>query len=341
MSRFLIAPSPHLSPVFVHDTSRSSLHFLSFMSQLYGHSTPINAIATDYNSVAALLEAQYSIWLGKAFNVAALTFVSWDFALTFNDEIEYIWKRRWNTMRVLYTVTRYFIPVSISVNSITLFHPTISPRSCDIVTRIGATFALVAISAMMVLLLVRVWVMWDKSTWMLVALLALFSGMQIVSVTSIITAAHRMHAIENPLPGIMTGCVVPSTNQPDWFRVLLSGLIYETIVFSLTVYQAWRSYKRSMRTPLLAHLVRDGALYFLVVAVVVLLTLIGTTYTATLPAALGSGMYISVMSSMCCRLVLRLRSYAYTAPTISPIEDDLPMTTLPPSSRSENPLTYA
>ncbi|QRV72402.1 hypothetical protein RhiJN_00416 [Ceratobasidium sp. AG-Ba] len=79
-----------------------------------------------------------------------------------------------------------------------------------------------------------------------------------------------------------------------------------------------------MGTPLLAYIVRDGAGYFLVVICSMLLTTIGSMFPSTLPTAIGSGAFLGVMSSMCCRLVLRLRSYTATTPGFSVLEHESP-----------------
>ncbi|KAF8603529.1 hypothetical protein BDV93DRAFT_523300 [Ceratobasidium sp. AG-I] len=299
------------------------------------HSAPVDHVAVNPDLVAALLEASNSIWLAKLFNVGALTFVSWDIVLTLDDEVEYVWKSRWNPIRALYMIVRYFILFSISMDSIILFHPTISPGSCDVVIRIGTTLSLVGMAATMLLLLVRVWVMWYKDLWVLIALLASFFTLQIASISMLIPGVYMMSAIENPLPGILTGCAVPFTAKVHWIWPLLCGLIYETILFGLTIYQAWRLNRERIRAPILTHLVLDGVLYFLVVFTVALLTIIGTTNPKTLRAAIGSGMFPGVTSAMCCRLVLRLRSYVYAVPSLSVIENDFPMTALPSHSRSE------
>lgn len=276
--------------------------------------------------IATLLEVHSGLQLAKIFNIVALTFLSWDIVITLDAEIEYIWKSRWNTIRVLYMIARYFSLVTIGTHSIILFHPTISLSSCNVALRVSVTLTVVGIASTMLLLLLRVWVMWDKSLWVLFPLLALYTGVQIIPVVLLVPSVYRMNAIENPLPGILTGCTTPFTAEFPWFRPLLCGLAYETTLFGLTVYQAWRSYKACMQIPLLTHLAKDGAVYFLVVVVTILLTLIGTTNTKTLPAAMNSGMFLGVTSSMCCRLVLRLRSYAYAIPTLSLTEDDHSMT---------------
>ncbi|KAF8603528.1 hypothetical protein BDV93DRAFT_556546 [Ceratobasidium sp. AG-I] len=237
---------------------------MSWFHGAHQHLAPVGNAVVNPDLIGALLEASNSLWLAKLFNVGALTIVSWDIVLTFNDEVEYVWKSRWNPIRALYMTIRYFILVAISLDSIILFHPTISPSryACDIVIRTSTTLSLVGMAATMLLLLIRVWVMWCKNLWVLIALLASFFTLQVASISMII-------------PGVY------------------------------------------------------------VVITVVVLTIIGTTNIKTLRAAIGSGMFLGVTSSMCCRLVLRLRSYVYTVPTLSMIGDDFPMTILPSQSRSE------
>ncbi|KAG8776314.1 hypothetical protein FRC12_000991 [Ceratobasidium sp. 428] len=109
--------------------------------------------------------------------------------------------------------------------------------------------------ASVVLLLLRVWIMWDRSTRMLVFLLIVFGLFQLVPVVLLGSSAEDMHAVPNPLPGILTGCVVPFTAQFQWVKLLLCHLLYESTLFILTVLQVWRSSRQGMVTPVLGYIV--------------------------------------------------------------------------------------
>ncbi|KAF8603531.1 hypothetical protein BDV93DRAFT_556549 [Ceratobasidium sp. AG-I] len=204
-----------------------------------------NAIA-DPGPIATLLEVYSSLWLAKLCNVAALAFFSWDIVLTLNDEIEYVWNSRWNAIRVLYMITRYFTLLSI-------------------------------------------WWYELDHTWVLVPLLVLYLGVQVISTVLLVQGIYLMGAVENPLPGLLTGCSTPFMPDVRWLGLFLCGIIYETILFVLSIYQGWRSHKNHIHFPLLSYLVKDGAVYFLVAVATILVTLIGTTNRMTLPAATSSG----------------------------------------------------
>ncbi|KAG8738790.1 hypothetical protein FRC12_016564, partial [Ceratobasidium sp. 428] len=172
-----------------------------------------------------------------------------------------------------------------------------------------------------VLLLLRVWGTWGKNPRILLFLLAVFTCFELIPLVLLGRRIDEMRAIQNPLPGILTGCIIPFNLKFQWFRLFLCSLVYETILFTLTAIQAWQSYRYGMGTPLLAYIVRDGAGYFLVVVCAMLLTTIGTIFPSTLPAAVGSGAFLAVMSSMCCRLVLRLRSYTANTVEFSAVDN--------------------
>ncbi|KAF8480582.1 hypothetical protein JB92DRAFT_1761020 [Gautieria morchelliformis] len=40
--------------------------------------------------------------------VAALAMLTYDYALTFDDEFEFVWKRRWSLGKILFIFNRYF-----------------------------------------------------------------------------------------------------------------------------------------------------------------------------------------------------------------------------------------
>ncbi|KAH7343887.1 hypothetical protein B0J17DRAFT_714042 [Rhizoctonia solani] len=122
---------------------------------------------------------------------------------------------------------------------------------------------------------------------------------------------QKLDVIDNPLPGLLTGCVTTSSSSASvhWVQLFISSLAYESTLFLLTVARAWSLNRRGVGTPIMTLLTRDGAWYFLVVIVFVGLTAAGTLIPQTQMAALLSQSFVAVISCTCCRLLLRLRGF--------------------------------
>ncbi|KAG2342232.1 hypothetical protein BDR05DRAFT_371907 [Suillus weaverae] len=72
------------------------------------------------------------------FVVAASAGVIYDWALTFGQEVELIWRQRWSLMTVLYLIVRYVgIGFSVSIISITI--PTFSTTDAWICQAVSCT----------------------------------------------------------------------------------------------------------------------------------------------------------------------------------------------------------
>lgn len=55
--------------------------------------------------------------------VASFAILLYDYALSFSDELQYIWSARWNTGKWLYLAIRYIATVEITVTTIISLAP--------------------------------------------------------------------------------------------------------------------------------------------------------------------------------------------------------------------------
>ncbi|CAE6478438.1 unnamed protein product [Rhizoctonia solani] len=120
---------------------------------------------------------------------------------------------------------------------------------------------------MMCILLLRVWALWGRKPWMLIALLLVFASSQLPPALLVGKTIQKLEVIDNPLPGLLTGCVTTSSSSASahWVQLFISSLTYESTLFLLTLVRAWSLNRRGAGTPIMTLMTRDGAWYFLVV----------------------------------------------------------------------------
>ncbi|KAJ8093112.1 hypothetical protein PM082_020597 [Marasmius tenuissimus] len=102
--------------------------------------------------------------LVKIFNVSSAFLFIYDFLLTLDLEVWYIWQARWTFVKVLYIVQRY-LPFLDSVGLVLYysFGANLSPRSCGVLYSLaGWTFAM-GILMSEALLAIRLWAVWGKT----------------------------------------------------------------------------------------------------------------------------------------------------------------------------------
>ncbi|KAG8745554.1 hypothetical protein FRC10_007732 [Ceratobasidium sp. 414] len=184
------------------------------------------------------------------------------------------------------------------------------PR-CEAEIRVIAALGIFSNSVMMCILGLRVWAIWGREYWMLAILSLIFLSSNLPPAILIGGEIQKLIVIDNPLPGILTGCVViyQSNLGANWVRLYVCVLIYDSALFVLTLLRAWILHRRGVGTPIMALLTWDGAWYFLVTVVSVSLTIVGTSLRKTEAAALLSLFFIAIMASAGSRLLLRLRGF--------------------------------
>ncbi|KAG9098498.1 hypothetical protein FS749_003671 [Ceratobasidium sp. UAMH 11750] len=84
---------------------------------------------------------------------------------------------------------------------------------------------------------------------------------------------------------------------------------YEATLFALTLLRAWILHREGANTPIITLLTRDGAWYFLVALGSVSMMAVWTTIPRMRAAAFYSQLHMAIVSSACCRLLLRLRGF--------------------------------
>ncbi|CUA78198.1 hypothetical protein RSOLAG22IIIB_02816 [Rhizoctonia solani] len=273
---------------------------------------------------ALLIQVATSLKATTYLAVASLCVLVYDFAITIDQEVKFVWRQRWSFGKVMYIFIRYATILMMLGHvacmyaylyySSTLFKPT---QLCSYFTRryrcrcraIETTFVwseVIIIIAGSSVLIVRTWLLWGGGRWVLAGLiggLILASGLS----TYYVYIEMTDFGILSVNPQLFRGCVV-RISSTTW-RPILSPLLYETFVIVLTVAKISTTPNRA---PLLIRLFVDGTLYYIAVATVLLFTTIGAAYTPTHALAVGSGFHTVCISIGCSRLFLSLHSWAYT-----------------------------
>ncbi|KAG8699166.1 hypothetical protein FRC08_005461 [Ceratobasidium sp. 394] len=138
--------------------------------------------------------------------------------------------------------------------------------------------------------MLRVWAIWGLKNRVLAVLLLTFVVSQLPSTVVVSKGSRGLQVIENPLPGILTGCTVlaESSLKTNWSNAYLGIIGYEATLFALTLLRAWILRTEGADTPIIKLLTRDGAWYFMVAIGSASLAAIGARIPKTRDAALAS-----------------------------------------------------
>ncbi|KAF8967890.1 hypothetical protein BDZ97DRAFT_1977088 [Flammula alnicola] len=203
---------------------------------------------------------------------AGLTFLCWEILITLNDEVELMWTqpRRVTIVRVLYFFVRYFaLAVQINnavVSKILNDRYPVPWETCRMWLVYQATSIYLLLSAVDIILMIRVYAFYNRSRWIgLLMIFLLFCRVGLSTAGAILTV---------PGQEFNESCLnenVPSLVMYFFMRVFccflveMGELIIQCTVLGLTFFKHVMAVRAGWgRTPLVSLLCKDGATAFTV-----------------------------------------------------------------------------
>ncbi|KAJ3503715.1 hypothetical protein NLJ89_g8309 [Agrocybe chaxingu] len=252
---------------------------------------------------AILANIARNLRISKSVQLAGFVILLYDHALTFDDEVERIWKHRLSGASLLFLLNRYISPLR-SIVAITAFHyPHWTGAACsNFVQFLGASSVSVS-SLCGLLMILRVYALYHRSNILLVLLLSVWTAQLVSSAVGISTAG----VLQLPPGPMFVGCILTATSK--WLAVNWAGpLLLDGAIFFLTLWRTREYLRSSDKIPLLHILVRDGTLYFLVIFLVNLSNAFLYFFAPDNLKSVASSLTVMLTSTMVSRLVLNLRS---------------------------------
>ncbi|OBZ79808.1 hypothetical protein A0H81_01303 [Grifola frondosa] len=263
-----------------------------------GGSCLLRTMATSF-SVQSALDA------GKRSRIGALALLAYDILLTLDLEVKHIWpqsKRRpafW-----FYVYNRLFALFYLIFDSIPL-----SPNASDIKDQICVIYlacdhvvALLTTTLVQVILLLRIYALYDRSRRVLI-FLAVSLCIEAIA-TAVVIAATMVHIEHFPVESTSTGCSY--TGTPIYSAFLwVPALLFEPVLFAFAAWKAWQLHNVSGGTSLIARIVRDSLFYFILVFAELLVSAIIWSHfpeyinimmpwSSAIPSFLGSRMLLNM-----------------------------------------------
>lgn len=243
-------------------------------------------------------------------SLAGLVILLYDHLLTLDDEIRYVWKTQWTVPKCLFLLNRYTVPTAMILHTwqlMGLANPPPTNTFCKVWLPLALYLGILSIANGGFIVLLRLWVLWNRRTRLVVWTLLFFIATQIASVAVVSWVVVQM------LPTITYSPVVRScilSERVSLQGLFLPGVIFEVMVFGTTCYNALDK-PRERNRPLAQQLYKDGLVYF-----VVLTSLRLANFIISILAPL-SLIFLGVFFVWCAtnvtvsRLVLNIRREAY------------------------------
>ncbi|KAH9963771.1 hypothetical protein BC827DRAFT_88101 [Russula dissimulans] len=196
-------------------------------------------------------------------SAVALAMFVYDYMLTFEDEVRYIWRRPVTNVKVLYIVLRYGVAFAelVYFQALSGLTTHMSHNVCVgaiLVVAIAGSMALVLANYIM---LIRVYTLWDHRKWMLRTLHVGYFVSVCATIAFVASSIVQLlpHMVYDPY--IFHMCLIVG-RSPYWIGIWLSQVFFDVFLFILTLFNA-ASRPRRANVKIITDLRRDGCLFYL------------------------------------------------------------------------------
>ncbi|KAH0835715.1 hypothetical protein J3R83DRAFT_9536 [Lanmaoa asiatica] len=203
----------------------------------------------------------------------------WDHILTFPDEVELIWMARLSIPKVLFLLNRYVVPLAMIVQSHVQWYYAVSiscgehisfrlagvglikfVQFCKLWYAIAVAVGMLSIATSNFLILLRLWVLWDRRPRLMLGTFMFFVVTQIVALSF---AGYVIHGMLPTLAFEPLLRVCMPMSKPNFVMLWSPGIAFELMIFLMTMCNALDR-PRSRNAQMAKIMYRDGSMYFFV-----------------------------------------------------------------------------
>ncbi|KAF4610326.1 hypothetical protein D9613_010453 [Agrocybe pediades] len=254
-----------------------------------------------------------SLWAATA--VTALVAQVWDTLINFTDEVEYLWRGKFNRIKALYFVMRYMMLIAHIMSQILSHHlrQIKSPsRLCPVIFMYKTIVPSMSLMMVEIILLIRVYALFNQSKRAKYFLLSIFFISATLEMTglALVVASHTE----------ATDCVVVKPNHTYMTIYAVGAGTSQSVILSGTIFKYVTRRKSGWtRTPLTSLMLREGIWAFFGVIALVLVSMLYEAHRIRLSQSelpdfseAGLAWYIAFLSMAGSRLILNMRKVFVT-----------------------------
>ncbi|KAF7759880.1 hypothetical protein Agabi119p4_11575 [Agaricus bisporus var. burnettii] len=233
--------------------------------------------------------------------LAGTTLIVFDWILTFSSEVELIWKVKWNAIKVLYLITRYFPLAFIPLDLLYIFTGAFSIRGCVAVYNTIMIMYIISLLTAEFIFTIRTVAVWEKDKRVAYILFGTFSTMCMVIPTLIGIHLSKTTQELNGFKEVQGQCS-PISDKSYKFLVATFTVTaaYDTTILMFMVIRALSTSRWRIDSYLFKTVYGDGIAFYIYIFGVSLVNIIFIFNT--------SGFFLLLQASfhsiLACRVVL-------------------------------------
>jgi len=196
--------------------------------------------------------------------LVSYTVLIYEHIITFDDEVELVWKRKKGPIIYLFLMLRYLVPIAFIVNLYAYFSPVWSPVMCAHFVRYEGVMHAFEIYIVGLMMMLRVKALYPGNKW-IPWLLSFYVAIE-ASVTSYLLV-HGIPVIHNPSSGVEACTMIFDETISDVASSSFAWLplLYDSVILGMTLNRTIPATRGHRAGVLIKQIFRDGILYFVVI----------------------------------------------------------------------------
>ncbi|KAH7925234.1 hypothetical protein BV22DRAFT_1046891 [Leucogyrophana mollusca] len=212
--------------------------------------------------VSELIQVGYDMQLTKYLGAVSVAILIYDYLLTFERELKYVWHFPWSTVKVLFFYTRYmpFIDTIVMILYRDLLWGS-SDSTCHIALGAVSWMYVVGMTGAECLLLIRTWAVWERRTKVAIAL-----GVHAIGTLAAICYSTTIYVesfVFTSMP-LFSGCFATQASNISYVNWSLF-MVAESVYLGFMLAKAYPLYRQGRDlTELYKILLKDGIAFYVV-----------------------------------------------------------------------------
>ncbi|KAJ8697608.1 hypothetical protein PTI98_004394 [Pleurotus ostreatus] len=190
---------------------------------------------TSMPSFVIDISVLFVVKVGTYITVCSAAILVYDYFLTLQDEVQYVWRTHWCLGKVLYLASKYLILVVFLVELHWITSRNVSEAECRIFNTILHYSYLLAVIAAESIMTLRVWALWHQRLWVTIMLGCLCVVGIVLGFKDMSTGYHNdVYLTEYAKTSLSyPGCATAGHDRTTSATSYITVLTYETVVFVL------------------------------------------------------------------------------------------------------------
>ncbi|KAG7100100.1 hypothetical protein E1B28_001880 [Marasmius oreades] len=212
-------------------------------------------------------------------DVCSTTFLVYDMIINLQLEVEHIWTRKWSFFTVLYILQRY-LPL-FDTAGLTLHYDlgaNLSTHYCALNYKIATASFMVGVMLSEVVLVFRVWAVWERSFLVAIGLVVFFLACWVPGSFMLVQFVKATEFATLPFHNFR-GCFVAGGSH-ILYLVWVLWMVYDAGTLVMILIPGVATYRRGGRSELVETIYQDGVIYY---ALISLISIFNVVVIRTLP----------------------------------------------------------